>query len=387
MARNLDMFPDELLLKIIAKVPFEPKSYLNIGLTNRHLNQLFQSQSLPRMVVMEQYRPYRLLGHPSASGNGLTWHDVKQLWKNYDDWHGWARVLQGKADERVCITAAALFDTITCLSWTLQPYRTFLPYQESSMLARLNMVQVLRTALYPEALLLLRWLLDIYHAWLCSDHALNPVGSILRDVAPPLLAWTQIYLYHNEFDLFELAERCHAVNFSDNRIIIENAFKEKMRGARATCERVRASVQGVPIPDSVETFVRSTFVLDQVIKQTPDIEEKVLRERPIDDGAIKASPKYSQIANLNQHLAVVPPVFKKMAVELESSEAVNDYLRTLFADGERADALLSKIDLKQIGTDVATVFRENNIKTADEVVQALKDELRALNFDEIGLRK
>ena len=258
------------------------------------------------------------------------------------------------------------------------------------MLARFNVVQLVRTALSSEVLLLLRWLLNIYHSWLCSDHALNPVGSILRDVSSPLLpllAWTQVYYYHNDFGSFELGERSHAIDFSDHRIAVAAKLKRKMRSARASHERALAITQGVAIPESVETFVRSTLVMDQVTKQIPEIEEEILRERALGNETIKASPKYRQVTDLDQHLTVVPAVIKKMAVELESSEAVDDYLRTLFMDHQKADALLKKMDLNQIGRDIATIFRENNNKTADEVVQALKDELRALDFDEIGLRR
>lgn len=109
---NLLDLPDELLFKIIAWVPYRPRSHYHISLTCRRLHEVMATATLSGKVAWCQFSPFmRLLeGYRGRVSTNLSKDELLQTWKSITRYRDWMSFLHdttalGKND---CLVAISL---------------------------------------------------------------------------------------------------------------------------------------------------------------------------------------------------------------------------------------------------------------------------------------
>lgn len=104
--------PDELLLKIIAWVPYRPGSHHQLSLVCRHFQSLTGVKALSGMIAWYQFAPFmRLLeGYRGRSTTEYSSAELVQTWKSiimHRDWLAFLRETTGLNTE-ICLTAVCI---------------------------------------------------------------------------------------------------------------------------------------------------------------------------------------------------------------------------------------------------------------------------------------
>lgn len=115
MTTILDL-PDELLLKIIAWVPYRPRSHYQLELVCRRFHLVMQTEILPGMVAWYQFAPFmRILeGYRGRVSTKLSKAELLQSWQSVTRHRDWMSFLRDatRLDKNDCLTAVSIIHVI-----------------------------------------------------------------------------------------------------------------------------------------------------------------------------------------------------------------------------------------------------------------------------------
>lgn len=115
MPSFLDL-PDELLIKVIAWVPYRPRSHGPLALVSRRMHAVMHTAALPGMIAWYQFAPFmRLLGaYRGRPTSNFTRGELAQTWKSIAMHRDWILALRDttKLPPSVCLASISIIHFI-----------------------------------------------------------------------------------------------------------------------------------------------------------------------------------------------------------------------------------------------------------------------------------
>lgn len=359
---SLERLPLEVMLLIMAQLPFKTGDLLNLALTSKMVHTMFIDKMLPLRVLEIQYGPYVLLAHPRAVAmqvNGAlpvqpTWADVKAISDHYE--RDGAPLLQRHAHRDLAMIGAALQDTIAI------SYAGLRNCQHPSVarpaiqlrLQRLNMATLLRLVLQPEAVLILRWVADAMHVHRWSRFM--DIGTELRNRA---LAYVAEVRTHAS-DIFTEHAPPRTINVTVNPATLVDDDK-------AALLAWQGYVSHPPIPPNPD--VQLAFILDQHVQGFGDFRTDV--------SALMAR----ETSRLITHGEA------RLATERRTTEFVMLHIHSMLTDRFRSAEFLRRIELKNLSAKIRSALLQNNSLEAGQIRGRMSYEATQLGMRWDGMRE
>lgn len=155
---------DNLVLTILARVPYEGRPYHQFRGVNRRFNRLMgdggrHATALPTMVARRQFTPFYQLGNAIGPRGGYEWEGLHALWARVTLHDRWLDLVgfMDRENTEAYFTAMALVDAIVAFK-NLRLTRGFVSAADRQLFDGLNLAGLAKVVLPPPALMLIRYL-------------------------------------------------------------------------------------------------------------------------------------------------------------------------------------------------------------------------------------
>ena len=389
---NMLNLPDELLLEIIAWIPYDAlvSTFWNVASASTRLRRIVTDGTLPMRIIQNQYNIYLLLGCAPIAKNTSDWNNVKLLWSLWQSEEGFEQLFETDTAKRAGMMAVALLHTIQnasfptrCSSPVDQRHNT----EERLRILYLNLVRILQ-ALPPQALLLLRWLFNVVSKEPDIDDMVEHIPMDWRVALFPAIPWTVTYCFRCMFPMQILTMHSGFSHLIEPFDTMAERLHNRLKDANACGTYLRSvAFNSSMMTRFYRTYIPAQLMFDQMIKSIPEIQENVLKKLVWNDDTIEQCPRYRLAGLPNVSAPHIDQATKKLLRELESFEACSAYITRLFENESDTKSLIESLNLKKVGMSIAGVCTESSALTSSEIEDKIDAEYGKLNFDEMGIRK
>jgi len=381
MAVNFNTLPQELQVMILARIPYNLHDYGNIRLTNRVVYTAFNSPVLPAGILEVQYNPllevvkgFVANGYRREDGD---WPLLRYFWRKVHSPDGRAVRNSSQATEEVQITAIALLDALAF--WQSYVANAGWSLRQSLQRGILALSRVIRLVLPPDALLLLRYMVDTINTSLRRHHGLNLLLTSLTDTQTATETEANVYCFKISFEnnlltiLANQFERFADLNYAQPRFA---AMENNAKRIRGTLEQ----------PNNETEAVRNTrllqLTLDQAVKNSLVARQNIVEDltATVDKMGL-AIPSALYFSRGTPTPNSVDDFRARMVAQLRSTERVSDRIRDLFEDRTAAMKIVEGIDVRNIAIDITRIFEAVALMTDEDVEEATKEDVKILNLD------
>lgn len=381
MAARFNTLPQELQVMILARTPYNPHDYDNTRLANRVAYTAFNSPVLPAGVFEVQYNPL-LEVFKRFQANGFQrefvgWRLVRYFWNKIHSRDGRAVRAASQATEEVQITAIALLEALGFL-------RTYVAAAGWSLLQSLQrgilaLSRVIRLVLPPDALLLLRYMVDTISTSLRRHHGSNILLTSIINTQDRAETEANSYCFNVSFETSLLTmsanefERFAELNYAQPRFL---AMENNAKNIRSVLER----------PNAETAVTRDTRLLqltmDQAVKNSLVARQNIVEDltSAVDDIGL-AIPSTLYFSRGKPISGSVDDFRARMGAQLRSTERVDDRIRDLFEDRRAAMKIVEEIDVRNIATNITRIFEAVTLMTDEEVAEATKEDVELLSLN------
>jgi len=172
--------PGELLLMILARVPFQKhRNYHNLRLVSRHWDDIFRQnvKNLPKQIAQQQYLHLHQIRNVMVPASSPGWPALLHLAYKSQRLQAWIELLLPHGDHHVVTLGVILIDAI-CSMRPVYRCRGRLQEDSNSTVAMLACSRLVRLVLPPQALLLIRYIVLLTDSALLTRHRLFPTAQL-----------------------------------------------------------------------------------------------------------------------------------------------------------------------------------------------------------------
>lgn len=365
--------PDELLLMILARVPFRKhQNYHNLRLVGLHWDDIFRQnvKNLPRQVAQQQYLHLYQIRNVIVPASSCGWPALRSLASKSQRLQAWIELLLPHGHHHVVTLGVTLIDAICSIRPTCR-FRGQLQGDSNSTTAMLACSRLVRLVLPPQALLLIRYIVLLTDSALLTRHRLFPTAQL------SYLHMSEAELEANRlcrFLVFEaklLSVATDPPDLFNNEQRVHSFYDAQYTGAKT----LRSHLESPNLSHHVH---RASFLLHLTIDRLMKHLVPLPPTRPRSGEDTEQGKKGAeQVDSTHEH-----STRQKLAALFQDLRDRNGVIRETFKNVKQADKLLQGIDLPKIVKGMREEYAVvTNLVAEELVLSAAVEEVKSLGLD------